>query len=141
MCGRVFPSSASSFLSPGQENVRRSIRRLGRGSRGAGAARETISDDCDPGALSGYPGPTLGGVEGGRVQERRLLLERTTTGRLRRLRIAEGEAAMSPGKPEYVSDLLGYLRDRLGREDVTLNPGATTRGMHESLVTYGGKGS
>jgi len=25
MCGRLFPSSASSFLSPGQENVRRSI--------------------------------------------------------------------------------------------------------------------
>jgi acetolactate synthase I/II/III large subunit len=45
---------------------------------------------------------------------------------------------MSPGKPEYVSDLVVYLLNRLGVEYVTLNPGATTRGMHESLVTYGG---
>src|SRR2546428_14103720 len=44
---------------------------------------------------------------------------------------------MSPGKPEYVSDLVVYLLNRLGGEYVTLNPGATTRGMHESLVTYG----
>ena len=44
---------------------------------------------------------------------------------------------MSPGKPEYVSDLVVYLLNRLGVEYVTLNPGATTRGMHESLVTYG----
>src|SRR5438128_6205303 len=41
-------------------------------------------------------------------------------------------------KPEYVSDLVVYLLNRLGVEYVTLNPGATTRGMHESLVTYGG---
>jgi len=40
--------------------------------------------------------------------------------------------------PEYVSDLVVYLLKRLGVEYVTLNPGATTRGMHESLVTYGG---
>jgi len=45
---------------------------------------------------------------------------------------------MSPGKPEYVSDLVVYLLKRLGVEYVTLNPGATTRGMHQSLVTYGG---
>ncbi len=45
---------------------------------------------------------------------------------------------MSLGKPEYVSDLVVYLLNRLGVEYVTLNPGATTRGMHESLVTYGG---
>jgi acetolactate synthase I/II/III large subunit len=45
---------------------------------------------------------------------------------------------MSPGKPEYVSDLVVYLLNRLGVEYVTLNPGATTRGLHESLVTYGG---
>src|SRR5205823_4670270 len=45
---------------------------------------------------------------------------------------------MSPGKPEYVSDLVVYLLNRLGVEYVTLNPGATTRGMHESLVTYAG---
>jgi acetolactate synthase I/II/III large subunit len=45
---------------------------------------------------------------------------------------------MSLSKPEYVSDLVVYLLNRLGVEYVTLNPGATTRGMHESLVTYGG---
>ena len=45
---------------------------------------------------------------------------------------------MSPEKPEYVSDLVVYLLNRLGVEYVTLNPGATTRGLHESLVTYGG---
>ena len=45
---------------------------------------------------------------------------------------------MSLHKPEYVSDLVVYLLNRLGVEYVTLNPGATTRGMHESLVTYGG---
>jgi thiamine pyrophosphate-dependent acetolactate synthase large subunit-like protein len=45
---------------------------------------------------------------------------------------------MSLPKPEYVSDLVVYLLNRLGVEYVTLNPGATTRGMHESLVTYGG---
>jgi hypothetical protein len=42
---------------------------------------------------------------------------------------------MSLGKPEYVSDLVVYLLNRLGVEYVTLNPGATTRGMHESLVS------
>jgi acetolactate synthase I/II/III large subunit len=45
---------------------------------------------------------------------------------------------MSLDNPEYVSDLVVYLLNRLGVEYVTLNPGATTRGMHESLVTYGG---
>jgi hypothetical protein len=33
---------------------------------------------------------------------------------------------MSLGKPEYVSDLVVYLLNRLGVEYVTLNPGATT---------------
>ena len=41
-------------------------------------------------------------------------------------------------RPAYVSDLIVYLLHGLGIEYVTLNPGATTRGMHESLVTYGG---
>lgn len=45
---------------------------------------------------------------------------------------------MTLQKPEYVSDLVVYLLNQLGVEYVTLNPGATTRGMHESLVTYGG---
>ena len=41
-------------------------------------------------------------------------------------------------RPAYVSDLIVYLLHGLGIDYVTLNPGATTRGMHESLVTYGG---
>jgi thiamine pyrophosphate-dependent acetolactate synthase large subunit-like protein len=41
-------------------------------------------------------------------------------------------------KPAYVSDLIVHLLRGLGIEYVTLNPGATTRGMHESMVTYGG---
>jgi thiamine pyrophosphate-dependent acetolactate synthase large subunit-like protein len=45
---------------------------------------------------------------------------------------------MSVQKPEYVSDLVVHLLKGLGVDYVTLNPGATTRGLHESLVTYGG---
>jgi thiamine pyrophosphate-dependent acetolactate synthase large subunit-like protein len=45
---------------------------------------------------------------------------------------------MSPTTPQYVSDLVVYLLHELGVEYATLNPGATTRGLHESLVTYGG---
>ena len=45
---------------------------------------------------------------------------------------------MSLEKPQYVSDLVVYLLHELGVEYATLNPGATTRGLHESLVTYGG---
>ncbi len=45
---------------------------------------------------------------------------------------------MSLDKPQYVSDLVVYLLHELGVEYATLNPGATTRGLHESLVTYGG---
>jgi len=45
---------------------------------------------------------------------------------------------MSLEKPQYVSDLVVYLLHELGIEYATLNPGATTRGLHESLVTYGG---
>ena len=41
-------------------------------------------------------------------------------------------------QPRYVSDLIVYLLHELGIDYVTLNPGATTRGLHESLVTYGG---
>src|ERR1044071_5647559 len=44
---------------------------------------------------------------------------------------------MSLEKPQYVSDLVVYLLHELGIEYATLNPGATTRGLHESLVTYG----
>lgn len=45
---------------------------------------------------------------------------------------------MGLDKPLYVSDLIVYLLHELGIDYVTLNPGATTRGLHESLVTYGG---
>jgi acetolactate synthase I/II/III large subunit len=48
------------------------------------------------------------------------------------------EAMMSLEKPQYVSDLVVYLLHELGFDYATLNPGATTRGLHESLVTYGG---
>ena len=48
---------------------------------------------------------------------------------------------MSLDRPEYVSDLIVYLLNGLGIEYATTNPGATTRGMHESLVTYGGNRS
>jgi acetolactate synthase I/II/III large subunit len=49
-----------------------------------------------------------------------------------------GEARMSLEKPQYVSDLVVYLLHELGVDYAILNPGATTRGLHESLVTYGG---
>ena len=45
---------------------------------------------------------------------------------------------MTLGRPEYVSDLIVYLLNGLGVEYVPLNPGATTRGIHESIVNYGG---
>lgn len=48
---------------------------------------------------------------------------------------------MSLGRPEYVSDLIVYLLNGLGVDYVPLNPGATTRGIHESIVTYGGNKS
>ncbi|MBI3330048.1 MAG: thiamine pyrophosphate-binding protein, partial [Nitrospinae bacterium] len=44
---------------------------------------------------------------------------------------------MSRETPAYVSDLVVYLLHGLGVDYATLNPGATTRGIHESLVTYG----
>ena len=52
--------------------------------------------------------------------------------------MAAEEASMHLEKPVYVSDLIVYLLHALGIDYVTLNPGATTRGIHESLVTYGG---
>jgi acetolactate synthase-1/2/3 large subunit len=45
---------------------------------------------------------------------------------------------MPLAQPVYVSDLIVYLLHALDIDYVTLNPGATTRGLHESLVTYGG---
>jgi thiamine pyrophosphate-dependent acetolactate synthase large subunit-like protein len=45
---------------------------------------------------------------------------------------------MSLRRPEYVSDLIVYLLNGLGVEYIPLNPGATIRGIHESVVSYGG---
>ncbi len=45
---------------------------------------------------------------------------------------------MSLQKPEYVSDLIVYLLNGLGVDYIPLNPGATTRAIHESTVNYGG---
>ncbi len=45
---------------------------------------------------------------------------------------------MSLEKPEYVSDLIVYMLNGLGVDYVPLNPGATTRAIHESIVNYGG---
>lgn len=45
---------------------------------------------------------------------------------------------MSLEKPVYVSDLIVYLLNGLGVDYVPLNPGATTRAIHESVVNYGG---
>jgi acetolactate synthase-1/2/3 large subunit len=45
---------------------------------------------------------------------------------------------MGREQPQYVSDLVVYLLHELGVDYAMLNPGATTRGLHESLVTYGG---
>ena len=48
---------------------------------------------------------------------------------------------MSLERPEYVSDLIVYMLNGLGIDYATTNPGATTRGMHESIVSYGGNSS
>ncbi len=48
---------------------------------------------------------------------------------------------MSLGRPEYVSDLIVYLLNGLGVEYIPLTPGATVRGIHESVVSYGGNQS
>lgn len=45
---------------------------------------------------------------------------------------------MSLRRPEYVSDLIVYLLNGLGVDYIPLNPGATIRGIHESVVSYGG---
>ncbi|HEY8486191.1 MAG TPA: thiamine pyrophosphate-dependent enzyme [Limnochordales bacterium] len=51
-----------------------------------------------------------------------------------------GEAQELQGLPEprYGSDLIVALLRLLGIEYVALNPGATFRGLHDSLVNYGG---
>src|SRR5215470_10183460 len=43
-----------------------------------------------------------------------------------------------PPVPEYGSDLVIDLLRAVGVEYVAFNPGATFRGLHDSLVNYGG---
>ena len=48
-------------------------------------------------------------------------------------------AAPAPARvPEYGSDLVVDLLQRLGFEYAAFNPGASFRGLHDSLVNYGG---
>src|SRR5687768_928796 len=42
-----------------------------------------------------------------------------------------------PASPEWGSDLVVEMLSRLGIEFVALNPGASFRGIHDSLVNYG----
>ena len=41
-------------------------------------------------------------------------------------------------RPRYGSDLIVDILRGLGIEYVALNPGSTTRGIHDSIVNYGG---
>ena len=41
-------------------------------------------------------------------------------------------------RPEYGSDLIVDVLGSLGIEYAALNPGATFRGIHDSIVNYGG---
>jgi thiamine pyrophosphate-dependent acetolactate synthase large subunit-like protein len=45
-----------------------------------------------------------------------------------------------PGPPGYGSDLVVDLLRAVGVEHVAINPGATFRGLHDSLVNYAGAG-
>jgi acetolactate synthase-1/2/3 large subunit len=42
------------------------------------------------------------------------------------------------GKPEYGSDIVVDILKSLGIEYAAMNPGASFRGIHDSLVNYGG---
>jgi acetolactate synthase I/II/III large subunit len=44
----------------------------------------------------------------------------------------------TPNKPQYGSDLIVDLLRAFEMEYVALNPGASFRGLHDSLVNYGG---
>src|SRR5215469_16383087 len=48
------------------------------------------------------------------------------------------EQPVVPRAPGYGSDLVVDLLRAAGVEYVALNPGATFRGLHDSLVNYGG---
>ena len=48
-----------------------------------------------------------------------------------------GQSSSTPG---YGSDLVVDLLRAVGIEHVAINPGATFRGLHDSLVNYAGDG-
>src|SRR5689334_18363951 len=43
-----------------------------------------------------------------------------------------------PAQPEWGSDVAAELLRRFGFEYISLNPGASFRGLHDSLVNYNG---
>src|SRR5207244_1512581 len=43
-----------------------------------------------------------------------------------------------PGAPEWGSDVVADMLRRLGIDYIALNPGASYRGLHDSLVNYNG---
>ena len=53
-------------------------------------------------------------------------------------RSAPTPASASPREPAYGSDLVVDLLQQLGIEYAAFNPGASFRGLHDSLVNYGG---
>ena len=54
------------------------------------------------------------------------------------LRKVEVPAGPRPDRPEYVSDLVVDELRRLGCRYIALTPGSSFRGLHDSLVNYGG---
>jgi acetolactate synthase-1/2/3 large subunit len=58
--------------------------------------------------------------------------------------LSTGQARIGPhvtGAPEYGSDLIVELLKTFQMEYAALNPGATFRGLHDSIVNYGGNTS
>jgi len=57
--------------------------------------------------------------------------------------VAPGASTTGPARrePEYGSDLVVDILHALGIEYAALNPGASFRGLHDSLVNYGGDSS
>ncbi|HZO37506.1 MAG TPA: thiamine pyrophosphate-dependent enzyme, partial [Solirubrobacteraceae bacterium] len=46
--------------------------------------------------------------------------------------------AVEAPQPQYGSDMIATLLERLGIEYLSMSPGATFRGLHDSLVNFGG---
>ena len=49
--------------------------------------------------------------------------------------------SVRPGAPEWGSDVVAEMLRRLDIPYVALNPGASYRGLHDSLVNYNGNAS